>query len=394
MSWDLSSIGYCSNVHPGKSFAEYLKQLKANSVQVRESLHLDRMGIGLWFSAATAIQLKSAIDYGRLIGFLDDNGLDAYTLNGFPYGDFHQDVVKHAVYLPTWASDKRLEYTKLLADLLSQLLVDQGLYKSGSISTLPLGWPDQDVDHSWMNMCADNLKVLARYLETIEAENRVTIRIAIEPEPGCVLQVGQQVIDFFNNYLLNGNENENQLVRRYIGVCHDVCHAAVMFEDQATLLDKLNDNQIGIYKLQVSSAIEARIVPSSESNTAAATSKKLAKFAEDRYLHQTSLFKPSGDISFYEDLPLALQALQMEQEEMTARVHYHVPIYMSEFDGLYSTQQQIIECLAWFEKNDADLDVEVETYAWSVLPTEMREPSLASGIAKELMWLQDQVHSG
>ena len=117
MNWDLESIGYCSNVHPGNSFVEYLGQLKTHAVQVREKLQLDRMGIGLWFSAATAVQLKSAIDYSRLTEFLDNNGLVAYTLNGFPFGDFHQDVVKHDVYLPTWESQERLDYTKLLADL-------------------------------------------------------------------------------------------------------------------------------------------------------------------------------------------------------------------------------------------------------------------------------------
>jgi ABC-type uncharacterized transport system YnjBCD ATPase subunit len=46
---------------------------------------------------------------------------------------------------------------------------------------------------------------------------------------------------------------------------------------------------------------------------------------------------------------------------------------------------------------DADIDVdfsghlEVETYAWTVLPAEMRQHGLAEDIAAELRWLIDQL---
>ena len=32
--------------------------------------------------------------------------------------------------------------------------------------------------------------------------------------------------------------------------------------------------------------------------------------------------------------------------------------------------------------------LEVETYAWGVLPPELRQPDLAAGIAQELAWLR------
>jgi hypothetical protein len=31
--------------------------------------------------------------------------------------------------------------------------------------------------------------------------------------------------------------------------------------------------------------------------------------------------------------------------------------------------------------------LEAETYAWGVLPVELRQPDLAAGIAEELLWL-------
>ena len=390
MSWELESIGYCSNVHPGKNFFEYLEQLKTHSVLVREKLNVDRMGIGLWFSAATAIQLKSAIDYSRLAEFLDNNGLVAYTLNGFPFGDFHQDVVKHDVYLPTWESKERLDFTKLLADLIDRLLTDQGVNKSGSISTLPLGWPGEHVDESWLRQCAANLKSLAKFLEQIENKSGNTVRLAIEPEPGCVLHLGEHVVDFFEKYLFDGTEAENQLVKKFIGVCHDVCHAAVMFEKQSDLLAKLSSCDIGIYKLQVSAAIEARIDNSNLAQRVNALDQ-LARFAEDRYLHQTCIQSSDGINTLIQDLPEALNTIQESDVTGTVRVHYHVPIFLKEFGYLNSTQQQITDCISWFQKNQVNVDVEVETYAWSVLPEEMRGPVLSDGIVDELNWLQQQI---
>jgi hypothetical protein len=61
-------------------------------------------------------------------------------MNGFPYGDFHEPVVKHKVYQPTWYEPARWKYTLQLAEILNQLLLP-GV--EGSISTLPIAWPSK-----------------------------------------------------------------------------------------------------------------------------------------------------------------------------------------------------------------------------------------------------------
>ena len=128
-------IGYCGNVHPGRTIEEVKSNLVEYSLEVKKLVRPDEpMGIGLWLSATSARELD---DQKALLDFRDwlaEHGLLPFTLNGFPYGDFHQAVVKHDVYRPTWAEVQRLDYTVRLAEILNVLL-PAGV--DGTISTLP-----------------------------------------------------------------------------------------------------------------------------------------------------------------------------------------------------------------------------------------------------------------
>ncbi len=76
--------------------------------------------MGLWLPAQAASQLATGAEDFRK--FLSDRRLRPFTINGFPYDNFHQPVVKHRVYKPTWWQQERLDYTKQLADVLAVLL--------------------------------------------------------------------------------------------------------------------------------------------------------------------------------------------------------------------------------------------------------------------------------
>jgi hypothetical protein len=65
-----------------------------------------------------------------------------------------------------------------------------------------------------------------------------------------------------------------------------------------------------------------------------------------------------------------------------------VPIYLQDFGRLHSTQEQIAQCLTAAREHTHCQHYEVETYAWGVLPTELQQPELAAGIAKELQWFE------
>jgi hypothetical protein len=378
-------IGYCGNVHPGRTLAEVKRNLTEHSLAVKQLVSADSvMGIGLWLSATTANELLVGDEAARFGDWLARRGLLPFTLNGFPFGDFHQSVVKHSVYRPTWAEKSRLDYTVNLARIHHQLLPPNS---PGTISTLPLGWPansDPLLNAAFFQACARNLKTCAEKLSQLEQETGRQVTVCVEPEPGCLLETCGDVVDFFSCRLRNGDQRENERIQRYLGVCHDVCHSAVMFEDQSTAIAAYTEADIQIGKIQVSSAIQLDF-DSKTVEQQRLMCEQLALFSEPRYLHQTSV-KIDDSLLFYEDLPAAMSAFGAAARGQW-RVHFHVPIYASNLGLIETSQHEIGNCLAALRQNNAKTThFEIETYAWNVLPIELSEPSLSIGIAKEIDW--------
>ena len=388
------------------------KQPAKHAVEVRNELLCTSpdkstpLPVGLWLSnqAATELQDDQLLEWRD---WLAENQLLPYTFNGFPYSDFHQAVVKHNVYLPTWAEPERLAYTIKLAQILDAILPGDEV---GTISTLPLGWPQDGTPSgltgnretrldSILVASAEQLKQLAIELDRISQTSGRLVKVGIEPEPGCVLDSADDIVNFFQRYLFD--DSTRDLVRRHIGVCHDVCHSAVMFESQQTAIKAYREAGIDICKVQVSSAIEG--VFDGEQNEQ--TWQALRSFAEPKYLHQTCFRNTdSGAIEFFEDLHIAIQqktsvgsAKPNDLFRGDMRVHFHVPIFMKCLGVLKTTQAQIAECLTALRQTETGRlaqsqsmpHFEVETYAWNVLPAEYQRPSLASGIAEEIRWFTE-----
>lgn len=398
-------LGYCTNVHAGTDAKSVLANLRKYAVPVRERLGQDRLGVGLWFSRQAANELQGDYPLQRFSEELAQMGLVAYTLNGFPQEDFHQKVVKHRVYQPAWWDVPRLEYTKDLVRILHRLL-PEGM--EGSISTLPIGWGAdlvndlQSLDKA--RQAAANLLDLALSLEDLYQRTGRKIRVALEPEPGCVFTDNATLRDFFDRYLTPPAISQVQAcyAREYLTVCHDVCHSAVMGEDQRREFIRLKDCGIRIGKVQVSSAIR---VPWDRFNSDEQRDalQQLSEFAEDRYLHQTMVVDQSGESRLYEDLPLVLSRYfqsgqlkpQMQITDQQWRIHFHVPIYVSNWGRLESTQSQISDWLELARSTpelvSEGLAYEVETYAWGVLPDDLKRGSLDEGIADEIAWLRARI---
>jgi hypothetical protein len=373
-------LGYCTNVHAGADLATTRANLERHALGVKSRFSPDRpMGVGLWLSAAAARNLIADGETASFGAWLREVGLVPFTLNGFPHGDFHQAVVKHRVYEPTWWEPARLDYTLDLIAIQHELL-PAGM--EGSISTLPIAWGTPRPRDERLQAAASQLARVALQLAKLEKETGRLITLCLEPEPGCVLQRSRDVVQFFSEYLLP--QGERDVIRRYLRVCHDVCHAAVMFERQTDVLRAYHDAGIQVGKVQVSAAI--RLPPGVDHRPA---TDQLAGFAEDRYLHQT-VVRDAGGETFYEDLPLALQA----GRDGEWRVHFHVPIYLESFGLLNATQQDIRECLDAVAEYSDVRHFEVETYAWGVLPPELRQPELAAGIAQEMQWFRDAAAAG
>ncbi len=386
----LPILGYCTNVHPGTTLEEIKRNLEEHTLEVKRQVSPDEpMGVGLWLPAEAVVEFASPDSDDELLvdeiiafrEWLEARGLFAYTLNGFPMTDFHGPVVKHEVYTPDWSHPVRLDYTVALANILHYLL-PRGA--QGSISTLPIGWAES-VNPGW----ADNLCDAVEALNDLYEETGRIIHLDLEPEPGCELADTQDMLMILT--VLDAMSGvDPQVLRRHLRVCLDVCHAAVMFEKPTTMLEWLRESGWLVGKVQISSALR---VPFRGKKAAEkkAMRQRLEQFAEDRYLHQTTIGTRDGHKirKFYDDLPEALAEMKLGADEW--RVHYHVPIHLDRIEPVETTQSAIIELLAAIRPEDGICHYEVETYAWNVLPEDLRPPRLADGIADEMRWAQEQM---
>lgn len=353
-------LGYCTNVHAAEDLDGVLAQLARYAEPVRERLGADRLGVGLWLAADVARALADDAALGRLRRELDARGLEVITLNGFPYEGFHAPVVKRDVYVPDWSQRPRLDYTLNLARVLARLLPDDAA--RGSISTLPLGWRTV-----WTRERDDaarrNLDRLAAALAGLDRP----VRVAIEPEPGCVIETTERL-----RRTLAGLDTD------HIGSCLDLCHLAVAFENPATAVAAANP----VVKAQVSCALHA------EDPLAPATRRALAAFDEPRFLHQTR----AADGGSWDDLGEALG----EGAGGPWRVHFHVPLHSRPEPPLATTHETLLATLRALVGGPVALvdHLEVETYTWGVLPAGLRpggERTLIDGIAAELAWTRDRL---
>ena len=137
-------------------------------------------------------------------------------------------------------------------------------------------------------------------------------------------------------------------------------------------------NGIMIGKIQVSSCPEIDFSSSPEEKTEA-----LTRFIEARYLHQTVLRDDQGEHEFVEDLDLALKT---REKTGVWRVHFHIPLFADRLGVISTTQGAVEECL--HALGDDIPPLEVETYAWNVLPSSLIALELSEGISREIEWLQ------
>lgn len=388
MPWKRAELAYCSNVHPGSDLPAVEANIAGAIAGVRQRRGLEQMGCGLWLPANAARTLVG--EPGRLARLLDQHGLFVFTLNGFPYGDFHGARVKEAVYSPAWDSEARLAYTLDLARILAHCLPED--CAEGSISSLPLGFA-RDWDERRQDQALGHLCILAAELDRIASQSGRSVRVCLEPEPGCVLETTGQVIDLFTRALPAAAARigvSREALNRHLGVCLDVCHQAVMFEEPADCYERLVRSGVVVGKIQISSALT---VPDPSK---AHAMRALAPFAEPRYLHQVRCLR-DGRLTGVMDLAEAIEGPQALPRDTPWRVHFHVPLQTESVGSapLATTQTAIARLLALLAAApEQHPHLEVETYTWEVLPPDRRPTSsaeLEAGLARELEWLEEQM---
>lgn len=386
-------VGYCTNVHPGSTLAETTSQLETHAKDVLEKSGLSELGIGLWLNNQVASELtKNPAQLNAFQAFLLQNRLIPYTFNGFPFGNFHQPVVKKEVYRPDWTCPERLHYTTDLASILS-IILPAGNESIGTISTLPIGW-GKKTDKDYHQEASKNFLELVDFLSDLEERTGKRIQVCIEPEPGCTLGNMTETIAFFLRYLTPKDNLHRSRIRRYLSVCYDTCHAAVMKETVPENLRLLKEAELEIGKVQVSNApfVEFDQLSTSERESAW---QQLESFSEPKYLHQTTVLLESDgqQFRFYEDLTKAMEDSDVFQKGQWT-VHFHVPIDCSRIQNLGTTSNHNLELAKCASMDEVKVHHwEVETYAWNVLPKENQPDNLATGISREVVYLENLLNN-
>jgi sugar phosphate isomerase/epimerase len=391
-------LTYCTNIHPGETWSEVRANLERYVLAVRDAFAPGRrFGVGLRISAAAAATLAAPAKLAELQTFLAAHDLYVFTINGFPYGAFHGVRVKEQVYAPDWLSEQRVAYTDRLARLLAALLPDErGLY--GSISTVPGAFRARVPSDVERAAIADRVLRHVATLITLEAATGKRIRLALEPEPWCMLETIADAIVFFDAHLFTrdaarrlaaltgrGENDCTESLRRHLGVCFDACHMAVEFEDPADALARLSAAGIDLVKVQVSAGMSARLGGADDATRAA-----LATFADDVYLHQVVERGPGG-LRRFVDLPEALADADPAPRE--CRIHFHVPLFRPALGAIASTQPWVAALLELLRARAYDGQLEVETYTWDVLPPAYRGEPVTTAVARELAWVRERLET-
>ncbi len=383
-------LTYCLNVHPGESWDETFANIRTHALAVRDAVAPSRrFGLGLRISAQAADELLTtpeAMDAFKQ--FLDAENCYAFTINGFPFGQFHETSVKHKVYQPDWREQARVDYTLKLVGILATLL-PEGV--SGSISTVPCSYKSWITTEADVRAMVENLCEVAVVCDRLLTRMGRHITIALEPEPDCYLETTADAIAFFagplremgiahltERYGLDAEQAE-AVLQKHIGLCFDTSHQAVEFEDLAASVNALVDAGVTIAKFHLSAALEV-----SGDATAA-----LDSFVEPVYLHQTKVRSADGTVTSYPDLPDALAAGAIDEAE-TWRVHFHMPLFWAGDGVLRSTQALLADAMSAIIAAGCE-HLEIETYTFGVLPEFMAATDLPAALAEEYRWVLAQM---
>lgn len=394
-------LTYCTNIHAGESWLDHFAALRQNFPAIKNQICPEQtMGIGLRLSHAASLDLFRDENLAAFRQWLDENQAYVFTMNGFPYGDFHHAVVKDRVHAPDWTRSERLVYTLRLFRILADLL-PPGM--EGGISTSPLSYRHwfltEDASAEAKKIATRNILWVVEELIKIRQSTGILMHLDIEPEPDGLLETGTEFIEWFEKDLIPMAKEELSLrlnilpqeaesrLKEHLCLCYDVCHFAIGYEPHSEIIEKLSAKGIRVGKIQISAALKANLPADLPARSL--ITEAFSKFNEPTYLHQVVARKADGSLLRYPDLPDALADAKNPLVNEW-RAHFHVPVFSEDLDLLQSTQSDIIKVLEIQKARPFTKHLEVETYTWEVLPETLKMP-LGQSIIRELQWVKEKL---
>jgi len=393
-------LTYCTNIHPGESWVETFNNVKYHIPLIKQELYPEGpFGIGLRLSNEASLELIKKDRLQEFRDWLEDNHCYVFTFNGFPYGGFHRQVVKDKVHHPDWTTIERRDYTFRLFDILRALLPG-GI--DGGISTSPLSYKywhsEEEVGEVRRISTLHMIEVAVKLYQIRQEEGRI-LHLDIEPEPDGLLENTEDVIDFYQNWLIPlgkkifikefnlSEEAAESALKDHIRICYDVCHFAVVYERPQEIFSAFKAEGIKVGKIQLSAALKVAL--SQQDQERKEIKKLLLPFVESTYLHQVVAQHSDGKMESYQDLGIALDSFETTAAQEW-RIHFHVPVFLPQYGHLASTQQDILQVLDIVQNENITHHLEVETYTWEVLPEDVNL-ELTDSIIRELQWVVNKI---
>ena len=377
-------LAYCTNIHRGGSWAETFASLETHVMAVRERVCPDdAYAIGLRLGADAARELSDRETLNRFRRWLDEKNCYVFTVNGFPYGQFHGTRVKEQVYAPDWTTDERVEYTNLLFDLIAEIVPD-GV--EGSVSTVPVSYKEFITSDRQVAAARKNLWRSIEHIEKVARKTGKKLHLGLEPEPLCYLETSEEMVQFVEQ--MRADRRGDLRLEEHLGINYDCCHLAVEFESPAEAIGRLKQHKIKFSKFHISNAL--KVHPTSEVRQA------LNAFTDDIYFHQTIARSSDGTITRHKDLDVALSGYNQLPPALADewRIHFHIPLHAKPTDIFGTTADHVQGVLDLLKADPAMCShLEMETYTWEVMPGHMKKRNVVDQLVGEYQWTLGELRS-
>ena len=387
-------LTYCTNIHAAEGWDAVNRSLQRFAPALKQRFSPSApFGIGLRLSARDARELLEGHRLDDFRAYLDAEQLYVALINGFPHGSFHRTAVKADVYAPDWRDEERVRYTLDLVTILGRLLPGN---IDGGVSTAPLSYKPW-TRGSDPPAFTRNIVRIADVMVRERQRSGALIHLDIEPEPDCVIETSGEFLEFFEKRLLPDGgpllaaslgcdlASAESHLRAHVRMCVDCCHFAVEYEDPSAALDRVRAAGVQVGRVQLSSALTVTF-PDDEAGCRTLVDR-LRRFADSTYLHQV-IERRDGTLAHYPDLDVALDR-RPAPAGAEWRIHFHVPLFAADYDGLGSTQSYVRQVIDVARRTRLTRHFEIETYTWDVLPHGLKIDLLDS-IGREYDWVLAQ----
>ena len=370
-------LAYCTNIHRGSNWEETFQSLRDKTLRVKARVCPDSSyAIGLRLGDLASRELSQSNKLKEFQSWLNENDCYVFTINGFPYGEFHGSRVKENVYLPDWTTSDRVEYTKRLFDIIAEIAPpDSG----GSVSTVPCSYKEFITSDEQVAKMRANLWEVIDYIDNLSIKSGKDLHLGLEPEPMCYLETTDEMVRFYRD--MKSDRPDDSSISNRFGINYDTCHLAVEYEEAVEAINLLISEGIRISKFHFSSAMKVHPQPE--------VLQGLVTFAEDIYFHQVIARSNNGDLRRYRDLPdaldLANKGLTLDDDEW--RIHFHLPLHCLPTELFDTTVDQLQNVIEYLGQNPALCShIEMETYTWEVLPEGFRQRDVVDQLFGEYKW--------